>query len=68
MKELRKSAAYLYPGKAKLSPKEQTFVAIGYNIGSRGVKKDGDFNQGHVSDGRSYGQNIWDYINLASKV
>ena len=68
MKELRKSAAYLYPGKAKLSPKEQTFVAIGYNIGPRRVKKDGDFNQGHVSDGRSYGQNIWDYINLASKV
>jgi hypothetical protein len=68
MKELEKSAAHLYPGKAKLTPQEQTYVAIGYNIGPGRVKKNGTFNQGHVSDGRSYGQNIWDYINLASKV
>jgi len=68
MRELRSSAAILYPGKAKLSPKEQTFVGIGYNIGPSRVNKNGDFNQGRVSDGRAYGQNIWDYINLASKV
>jgi len=66
--ELQGVASALYPGKTILALEEQVYVAIGYNIGPKNVRIGAGFNQGHKDGNHYYGQNIWDYLHLASTV
>ena len=53
--------------KASLTDTEKIFVAIAYNKGRADLAK--GFKQGHKSnDGRFYGENIFDYMNIAKSV
>jgi hypothetical protein len=65
--ELNEVVLAIYgPDKNSLSSEEAAYVAIGYNIGASRVKVGSGFKQGH-RDGRTYyGENILDYLHLAS--
>jgi Bacterial SH3 domain len=49
--------------KKTLTNKEMVYVAIAYNAGSVDIN-DG-FQQGHMDDGKYYGEHIWEYLQLA---
>ena len=56
-----------WKSKISLSDNEKVFVAIAYNRGKADLSR--GFKQGHQSsDGRFYGENIFDYINIAKSV
>jgi hypothetical protein len=64
--ELWRAVDGLYGASAKLSQDESVFVAIAYNRGVKGTKKDmatKRFKQGHKdSDGVYYGEHIDEYL------
>jgi hypothetical protein len=66
--ELSSVARTLFPNKPTLAPEDLVYVAVGYNIGARKVRVGKGFNQGFKSGNQFYGQNIWDYMHLASTV
>jgi len=53
-------------GKSSLTDTEQVFVAIAYNKGSVNLSK--GFKQGFLSDGRFYGENIFDFLRVSQSV
>jgi hypothetical protein len=53
-------------GKSSLTDTEQVFVAIAYNKGSVNLSK--GFKQGFQSDGRFYGENIFDFLRVSQSV
>ena len=55
-----------WQAKTTLTDTEKVYVAIAYNAGS--VKPSKGFKQGHESDGRYYGENIWEYLNVSAGV
>lgn len=56
-----------WAGKATLTDREKVFVAIAYNKGRADLSL--GFKQGHKSaDGRYYGENIFDYMQIAQSV
>ena len=56
-----------WKSKPTLTDTEKVFVAIAYNKGRADLAK--GFKQGHKSsDGRFYGENIFDYINIAKSL
>src|SRR5262249_23759074 len=68
LKELRGCADYLFPHKTSLTDEEMVYVAIGYNIGPRSVRKNGGFKQGHRDGGKYYGEYIWEYLQIAKTI
>ena len=56
-----------WKSKTTLTDTEKVFVAIAYNRGKADLRR--GFKQGHQSsDGRFYGENIFDYLNIAKSV
>lgn len=56
-----------WKSKLSLNDNEKVFVAIAYNRGKADLSR--RFKQGHQSaDGRFYGENIFDYLNMAKSV
>jgi peptidoglycan hydrolase-like protein with peptidoglycan-binding domain len=55
-----------YESKPSLTAREMAFVAIVYNKGSCDPSK--GLKQGHLSDGKYYGENIADFIQLSKSV
>jgi len=64
--ELKIFHSKYFPEKTSLTDKEMVYLAIAYNKGSVNVNK--DFKQGHKDDGKYYGENIWEYLQLAKTV
>lgn len=58
-----------YPDNVILSETEMAYVAVAYNWGSKRTDLNKDFRlQGHLSnDGRRYGANFWDFMQLSKK-
>ena len=68
MKELKAKLKKTYPTKTTLTDEDRAYVAVAYNAGRANLDK--DFRkQGHKSDdGRFYGENFWQYLQLSKTV
>jgi len=69
VKELKDQQAAMYlSGKPNLTDIEQTHVAIAYNCGASKFDLNKGLKQGHFSDGKFYGENIWDFLQFAKTI
>jgi len=55
-----------YRDQSPLTDQQMVYVAIAYNKGSVNIRR--SFKQGHVDDGRYYGEYIWEYLQLSKTV
>lgn len=55
-----------YRGQGTLTDKEMVYLAIAYNKGSVNIR--GSFKQGHKDDGKYYGENVWEYLQLSKSI
>ena len=66
LKELNGFFRKYFSGHSSLTDKEMVYLAIAYNKGSVNLAK--GFQQGHKDDGKYYGENIWEYLQLSKTV
>jgi hypothetical protein len=65
--ELREAMGRLrWSNRTSLSDTEKVYVAIAYNCGRADLSR--GFKQGFPSDGRYYGENIFEYLRLAQQI
>lgn len=55
-----------WANKSSLTDEERVFVAIAYNKGKADCER--GFKQGHMCDGRCYGENVYDFMRIAQGI
>ena len=69
IQELREQMAGLgWSAKTDLTDTERVYLAIAYNKGAKRVDLKGGFKQGFKSDGRYYGENIFEFLRIAQTI